>query len=1663
MKMGLNKLLICCCFFLLACSNRIFSQTIFTESFEGAFPPAGWTLINAGSGSPWQVNTNQTYVFSGLKSMQCPSTGTINRNAWAITQGLSLSTGYNYRISYWYREAAPGRIEKMKVTLGSAATIAAQTTILHSYTDIENLNNVEGVDIFSVGASGTYNIGFNCTSSYSTSAGLLMDSVVLQQIGPVSCSGTPGAGTIIGPSSACSGANFTLTLPGTYVATGLTLQWQSSPASANTFTDIAGANSQAYSTSQTTAKDYRCIVTCSNGGASVVSPIFPVSMNTLCYCVPPSTSCGLGYIGNVTMGSINNNSTCGNNGYINYTGYVSPPNFIVGSAVPITVTPGGIAIVQSAAVWIDYNRNGVFEASEFLDLGGNATPITGTVNIPLSATLGSTMMRVKTKGGAAIPSTAACLAYSDGETEDYRVNLTVPACSGIPVAGTTTCSISSACPQIIFTVKVSGASTGTSGLIYQWQKSADGNAWTDIAAATADTLNAVQAAATYYRRQITCTASSQSTFSSALQIGMNPYNVCYCIPGISSCSSASFPVRIDSVGFGTIHNISGCDGVNGYSDYTGTVPAANVQAGTIVNMTVKLNSSTSTRSVAVGIDFNHNGIFEASEATYASGTTYINLRVRIPYGAMTGPVRMRVRSTYYYQPDFCFAYPYAETEDYMVNIAAATAPGPAFSFYVNPLATGTGDGLSWTNAFTGLMSTLNYVLPTDTVRVAKGTYTVSGPPYYFNIKDSLVLWGGYPNSGSPADALRNAGANPTILSGTGGITTLVYGGNGYTLDGFFLQDIYGYPNGGNALNLDYSSGAKINRCVFRNNKSLGAGSGGSSGTAIIISNNSTAQISNCIFAGNTDNYGAIVLNRSAGASVFTNCIFSKNTAATAIIENRQSTTGIINCDFVSNRSDTNSTVLGRVNSTFNIKNSVFFGNEQRNYDPTSNGGFSIDSSDIELINSTAAVSNTITQAYDYGNGILLSKDPKFKDTSAIEGPDNIYFTADDGLQLVNPCSTAINAGSNASALGITSDILGNNRVFESTVDIGAYEVQSPVLNTPKTLYVNKNAVGDGSGSNWANAMTELQKAMQSCSDTIRVAAGNYYASDANEKKSFWLENKRVILGGYPAAGYPADAQRDPVVNLTVLSGDLPNGNGARTDILLRGRFVDSTSVTDGLVIKRAEGSYINPMGAIYLSQNANPVFRNCTVSDNISNGQGAGLAMKNATDPKFENCIFERDSLTNLGEGGAVASLNSNPVFKKCIFRYNTNYIAGVTPSSGGAVFNSSSNPIFDSCTFLKNVGNNWAGAMDNLNSNPVISNCSFLGNAIAGGSGNASDIYNDHSGPQVSNTLFSDSSGCNYGGSIMNINQSNGSYTRCEFRNSRAYYYGGAMYNDNSSPFFNQCVFNGTEASYGGAIFNTNSSNILMVNSVCTNNVGSGHASFMYNANSNPVIKNTTVSNGGLPSVGNVYLPGVIMNGGTTQLTMSNCILWGNTNMSGQNPPGGDIIDVDNTSTPTILNNCITQVFGTNGVNGNLVGVDPLFLNHANPAGNDNIFFTADDGLNLATCSPAMNTGSNASIAGYTSDVLGNPRVYNSIVDMGAYEVQAMPGLVTNTWTGAVSNVWGNPVNWSLSIIPNACTQVVINSGTVNLGSDAVIYNLTINPGVIFNVLSGYHLTILH
>ena len=251
------------------------------------------------------------------------------------------------------------------------------------------------------------------------------------------------------------------------------------------------------------------------------------------YCASSANSTLDEDIFNVTFGSLNNSSTCTTTGggasiqsrYSDYTG-VTAPVIPIGTITPISinVTTCGGSFTTGVRVFIDLNNDNIFAnpteavyaSTTFISATGAGTTLTGNVNIPLGTTGGIKRMRViaiETGSPATIP---PCGTYGWGETEDYNVDLIVPpACNAAIVAGATTSSSDSVCPNLPFNLGLNG-NTIASGLTFQWQQSVTCGAptWVNIGAATSSfyTVPGITAS-TMYRCIITCVASGTQVFS----------------------------------------------------------------------------------------------------------------------------------------------------------------------------------------------------------------------------------------------------------------------------------------------------------------------------------------------------------------------------------------------------------------------------------------------------------------------------------------------------------------------------------------------------------------------------------------------------------------------------------------------------------------------------------------------------------------------------------------------------------------------------------------------------------------------------------------------------------------------------------------------------------------------------------------------------------------------------------------------------------------------------------------------------------------------------------------------------------------------------------------------------------------------------------------------
>jgi hypothetical protein len=81
--------------------------TVLSEEFEGAFPPAGWTVVdNDGSGLVWNTNTywgvpNWTGCTGQSAVASSDEFGTASYDTWMITPVLDMSGGMNATLDCW--------------------------------------------------------------------------------------------------------------------------------------------------------------------------------------------------------------------------------------------------------------------------------------------------------------------------------------------------------------------------------------------------------------------------------------------------------------------------------------------------------------------------------------------------------------------------------------------------------------------------------------------------------------------------------------------------------------------------------------------------------------------------------------------------------------------------------------------------------------------------------------------------------------------------------------------------------------------------------------------------------------------------------------------------------------------------------------------------------------------------------------------------------------------------------------------------------------------------------------------------------------------------------------------------------------------------------------------------------------------------------------------------------------------------------------------------------------------------------------------------------------------------------------------------------------------------------------------------------------------------
>jgi hypothetical protein len=418
------------------------------------------------------------------------------------------------------------------------------------------------------------------------------------------------------------------------------------------------------------------------------------------------------------------------------------------------------------------------------------------------------------------------------------------------------------------------------------------------------------------------------------------------------------------------------------------------------------------------------------------------------------------------------------------------SPGAfATTWFVNANATGANNGTSWTNACTLLQSALNAAASGDQIWVAAGTYAptsdygrgIGVAGNHFEMINGVSIYGGFAGTETLLSQ-RNWTTNVTTLSGGNTCYHVFYQDTSYNgislnataiLDGFTITggnaNASGFPDNCGAGMFNYSCSPAVTHCTFSGNVASILGGG------MYNYVYSSPIVANCEFTGNstTDSGGGGGgMCDSGSSSTVTNCTFTGNSAAGPASGAggmciQESSSTVTNCTFSGNSATAWGGGMIIVSASPTVTNCIMWDDYAASGAPeVYNLGSSTPTFSYCDITGCGGSGGGWNSSIGTDGGNNIAADPLF--VSAIAASSAPDTTGNYRLQAGSPC---IGTGNSAAVPpGVTTDLDGNPRIVDGTVDMGAYEYQGPaaltVQSTPPTGIAITSDTGQAGTTNY---------------------------------------------------------------------------------------------------------------------------------------------------------------------------------------------------------------------------------------------------------------------------------------------------------------------------------------------------------------------------------------------------------------------------------------------------------------------------------------------------------------------------------------------------------------------------------------------------------------------
>lgn len=237
-------------------------------------------------------------------------------------------------------------------------------------------------------------------------------------------------------------------------------------------------------------------------------------------------------------------------------------------------------------------------------------------------------------------------------------------------------------------------------------------------------------------------------------------------------------------------------------------------------------------------------------------------------------------------------------------LVMSTAVAAGGTIYVDDSAGGANNGTTWADAYNYLQDGLAdpCLVPGSEIWVAQGTYRpdedtanpggTGSRTTTFQLKNYVVIKGGYAGYGEPDPNERVIDTYETILSGDLNADDVGFTNNGENsyhvvtgsgtdttavLDGFTVtagnaNGTHGNPDADGAGMFNETGSPRVLNCTFSGNKARYAGSG------MRNQKGSSPALINCAFSGNSAGVGGAMSNWNNSSPTLTNCCFKRNRA-----------------------------------------------------------------------------------------------------------------------------------------------------------------------------------------------------------------------------------------------------------------------------------------------------------------------------------------------------------------------------------------------------------------------------------------------------------------------------------------------------------------------------------------------------------------------------------------------------------------------------------------------------------------------------------------------------------------------------------------------------------------------------------------------------------------